>query len=59
MPEYDATISYRPILTETQVRQIRKDYASGMQQREIAKKHGVHFVTISDIIRGVSWRHVT
>lgn len=45
-------------LTEMQVREIRQFRAEGMRQRDIATVFGVHVMTISDILRGVTWRHV-
>jgi hypothetical protein len=37
---------------------IRAEYKSGEMQRHIAKRHGVHFATNSDIITGKTWKHI-
>lgn len=45
-------------LTDERVRAIRQWHASGDSQRAIADRLGVHFVTVSDVVRGVTWKHV-
>lgn len=48
-----------PKLTEAQVVEIRKLLAFGEQtQQRIARTYGVTEMTISDIFRGVTWKHV-
>lgn len=43
-------------LTVAKVRQIRRSYATGRwSQRELGEKYGVHQVTISAVVRGVTW----
>ena len=43
-------------LTPAKVRQIRRSYATGRwSQRELGEKYGVHQVTISAVVRGVTW----
>jgi len=47
-------------LTEEDVRQTRRWYdAGGMTPKEIAKTLGVSYWTIYDVLRGVTWKHVT
>lgn len=45
-------------LTEDSVRLIREMRAEGMPYQEIAMQFGVHNVTILDVVRGKTWRHV-
>jgi len=45
-------------LTEDGVRDIRRWHGDGESQRAIASRLGVSFVTVSDVLRGVTWRHV-
>jgi hypothetical protein len=45
-------------LTEEDVREIRSELAVGWSQTACAKKRGLHKTTISQIARGVTWRHV-
>jgi hypothetical protein len=45
-------------LTEDAVRDIRRWHSCGETQRAIADRLGVSFVTVSDVLRGVTWRHV-
>jgi len=46
-------------LTEAQVREIRLRYAEGtISQAELARTYGVGQMTISWIVRGVTWKHV-
>jgi HNH endonuclease len=48
------------ILTEKDIIAIRDEYRTkGTLQRELARKYGVHIMTISDIIRRRSWRHIS
>jgi hypothetical protein len=45
--------------TDESVRQMRDEYAAGnTSYKELAKKHGVHASTVSDIIHRVTWPHV-
>ena len=46
-------------LTEKDVRQIRSGKFSHMMQVEIADQFDVHPVTISEVINGKTWKHVT
>lgn len=43
-------------LNAESARRIRELAASGMKQTAIARLYGVHFVTVSDVVRGVYWR---
>lgn len=45
-------------LTDDDVRQIRRLWSGGMQQKEIAPMFGVSQVRISLIVRRKSWKHV-
>lgn len=45
-------------LTEAGVRNIRSRVASGETQRALAAEYGVHFATVSALVRRKSWRHV-
>ena len=44
-------------LTEDAVRQIRA-LGDQLDQAELGRRFGVHFSTISDILRGKTWKHV-
>lgn len=47
-------------LTDATVREIRARYAAGnISQAKLAADYGLHQMTVSDIIRGVTWRHLT
>lgn len=47
------------ILTEIQVRSIRERYArGGITQRQLADEHGVHIMTINNVIHRRRWKHV-
>lgn len=48
----------RATLTEKDVLEIRQLGASGMFQRDIAKRYGVRHQTIGLILRGERWKHV-
>lgn len=48
----------RARLTDAGVRDIRRWHGDGESQRAIAGRLGVSFVTVSDVLRGVTWRHV-
>lgn len=58
--------AYRPIgalhhgakLSEDQVRQIKRLYASGVLQSHIALMTGVQRKTVNSIVRGRSWAHI-
>lgn len=43
-------------LTETQVREIRKAFASGIRQKDLANQYGVTQENIYRIVRGKSWK---
>jgi len=45
-------------LTEAQVQQIRKQYASGMSLRALAEQYGVIHSTIHRIVTKKLWKHV-
>ena len=46
-------------LSEAQVMDIRFKYSSGIAtQKELAEEHGVHKVTIFDIVHRVTWKHL-
>lgn len=45
-------------LTEAEVQTIRRLLTSGASQRSIAARFGVGQMSISDIARGVTWRHI-
>ena len=46
-------------LTPADVRKIRRLWErTTLSQREIGERFGVHQVTVSAIVRGVSWTHV-
>jgi len=45
-------------LIESDVREIRRLYAGGWLQREIAEEYDIHSSTVSAIIRGQNWRHL-
>lgn len=47
---------YNTKLTWDDVRTIRAAYAGGESQPKIAARYGVHVMTISDIIRRVTWK---
>jgi hypothetical protein len=44
-------------LTEADVLRIREDYP-GVDKRELAKRHGVHWRTIEGIIKYRYWKHI-
>lgn len=46
------------ILDELKVREIRSEYSGGAHQVNLAAKFGVTQATISQIIRGATWKHV-
>jgi hypothetical protein len=46
-------------LTESQVRQIRDDYAQGLApQRVLAKKHGISPAQVYNIVHAKQWKHI-
>lgn len=46
-------------LSEDDVREIRRVYAlGGVSIRQIARRHGVSFGTIQELLAGKAWRHV-
>jgi len=50
--------NWSSVLTESDVREIRRMLNDGIKQREIGEKFGVSRSTISAIYCGVLWRHV-
>lgn len=46
-------------LTEDQVREIRRGAAQGVPQTTLAARYGVGQMTISNILTGKTWTHVT
>ena len=46
-------------LSEAIVREIRRAAAAGIQGKILASQYGVSPMTVSDILRGKTWRHVT
>lgn len=46
-------------LDDDKVRDIRIRRAAGETYAAIAAVHGVHFMTVRDVLKGVTWRHVT
>lgn len=51
-------MSDEPILTEDDVRQIRRFYAMGVNQYELAEVFEVAQTIISRIVRRAGWKHV-
>ena len=50
---------YRSKLTPSDVRKIRRLWErTTLSQREIGERFGVHQVTVSAVVRGVTWSHV-
>jgi len=47
------------ILTESKVKRIMKMYGKGIMIVSIASKYGVTASAVSNVIRGISWNHVT
>lgn len=45
-------------LTDQAVREIRRLAAQGVRRSELARRYGVSVPTVSQVIRGVIWRHV-
>jgi hypothetical protein len=46
-------------LTSNDIADIRYRYAAGgVRYRDLADKYGVHPVTIGDVIRGTTWKHI-
>lgn len=50
--------NWRSVLNETQVREIKTAQPKRGVCVELARKHGVSWGTISQIRRGLSWKHV-
>lgn len=47
------------ILTEYEVQNVKILYATGKYfQRELAENYGVHIVTINDVLKGRTWKHL-
>lgn len=49
----------RALITDQQVREIRRLYAEGVSQQELAKRFGPTQTAISAIVRRKSWKHVS
>lgn len=45
-------------LTEDQVRVIRQRVKAGETQTALAAEYGVHLITVSQLVRRLTWRHV-
>lgn len=56
--QQDLIVSWRAKLTPRQVKAIRKSYAAGVGQLELAKKYGVTQGTISNLLLGKVYRRV-
>lgn len=50
---------YKSKLTELDVVQIMASLSNGVRSSSLAKRYGVSKCTISDINRGVTWKHIT
>jgi transcriptional regulator len=48
----------RAVLTEAQVREIRRLCARGANKTRLAEMFGTHRTNINNIISGRTWRHV-
>jgi hypothetical protein len=46
-------------LDECAVRDIRTSFKGGVSQDALATQYGVHQGTISAVVRGKTWRHIT
>lgn len=46
---------FRAILTETKVSEIKSKLRAGSRRSSVAREYGVHWMTIDDIRRGVTW----
>ena len=47
------------ILTEVKINEIKEFIKSGLTQRVVADKYGISSSTVSNVIRGKTWKHVT
>lgn len=45
-------------LTEELVRQMRGEYGSGGRIKDIADKYGCPWSTVSNVVKGITWKHV-
>ena len=45
-------------LTDEQVRQARQDWHTGTSISDLARRHGLHRITMRDILRRLTYRHV-
>lgn len=50
--------SPRAVLTETQVKKIRRAYENGKTQRALAKQYGVSQYAVYSVLKNLTWRHV-
>ena len=48
----------RAILTEDDVRLMRRLYAQGMRQTEIARRFSLHLSTVNNVVRRLWWKHI-
>ncbi|MFE4018664.1 hypothetical protein ACFXPZ_14745 [Streptomyces sp. NPDC059101] len=46
------------VLDEDRVRRLRREHAGGASVRYLATRNGLHYNTVHDAIRGVTWAHV-
>lgn len=53
------TSTHSAKLDEQKVRQIKREYVTGVSCGSLAKKYGVHSSTIWKALKGVKWSHVT
>lgn len=47
------------VLSENEVREARKAYASGESYQSIGRRHGVTWGCIYNLVNGYTWRHLT
>lgn len=46
-------------LNDELVRCLRKDHEAGMGCRRLASKYQIHRATVSQVLKGITWKHVT
>jgi DNA-binding MarR family transcriptional regulator len=60
MDAKDRSVRHGVVLKTAQVRRIRRLYAAGRtSQREIGRRFGVSINSVSRIVRGVTWKHIS